>query len=307
MNKTQCKAAVVCLILLTSLSIKAQVPNGDFELWSVEPTLGVLMPDEWSFIAMPEVAVPVTSSTTSHSGELAAYGEVLNTGLPYPADQLTPLLISIQPESSEFGFSVTERYTVLTGFFQFLPVEGDEFHVNVTMLHDTTGIGVGCMSYSDSVQSYAPFSVPINYFSDLNPNFCTIFITICSSSDTTEIHTGSNYLVDDLDLIDTVSIQDGEPFTFADALILKQSYPNPFNSQAKISYELHQDGAMQLLIFDSSGRLVRILVDRHEYAGVHTVMWDGTNANGDLVDSGIYLYRLKTPFGTGRGKMVFLK
>lgn len=307
MNQTKFKGAIAFLFLLTFLSLKAQVPNGGFELWSMEPTLDVLMPDEWFFTAIPGVAVPVTSSTTSHSGELAAYGEVLNTGLPYPADQLTPLLISIQPESSEFGFSVTERYTVLTGFFQFLPVEGDEFHVNVTMLHDTTGIGVGCMSYSDTVQSYAPFSVPINYFSDLNPNFCTIFITICSSSDTTEIHAGSHYLVDDLDLIDTVSIQDGEPSAFADALVSKQSYPNPFNSQTKISYELQQGSAVQLSIFDSSGRLVRNLVDRYEYAGLYTVTWDGTNANGDPVDNGIYIYRLQTPNGTASGKMVFLK
>ena len=308
MNKTQCRAAIVFLILLTSLSIKAQVPNEGFELWSVEPILGVLMPDEWSSIAMPGIAVPVTSSTTSHSGTLAARGEVLNTGLPYPVDQLAPILLSIPTGGSEFGFAVTEKYTELTGFYQFLSFGGDEFHVIATMFHDTTGIGVGCLYYSASALTYTPFSVPISYSSDLNPNFCVIFITITPSSDTTETHAGSYFLVDDLDLDGTVSVHDREESShLPDALILNQNYPNPFNPQTRISYELQQDGAVHLSIFDSSGRLIQTLVDGHESAGIKNVMWDGMNANGNPVANGIYLYRLQTPYGSVSRKMVLLK
>jgi hypothetical protein len=308
MNKTTCKAAIVSLILLMSLSIKAQVPNGGFELWSVEPTLSLLMPDGWSFIAIPGIVVPVTSSATSHSGTLAARGEVLNTGLPYPADRFAPLLISITPSSTEFGFAVTEKYTELTGFYQFESVGGDQFHAIATMFHDTTGIGTGCTSYPASVSAYTPFSVPIIYFSDQNPNFCTITITIIPSIGTNDTHAGSNYLVDDLDLHGTVSVQDGEEPSYPpDALILEQNYPNPFNPQTRISYELQQDGAVQLSIFDSSGRLIQTLVDGHESAGIKNVMWDGVNANGNPVANGIYFYRLQTPYGSVSRKMVLLK
>lgn len=308
MKKTKCKATIVFLILLISLSNKAQVPNGGFELWSLQPVLGVLMPDEWISTVMPGIAVPVTSSISSHSGTLAARGEVLNTGLPYPADRLTPLLISIPPGSTELGFAITEKYKELTGFYQFLPIGGDEFHVTVNMLHDTTGIGVGCLYYSDTALIYTPFSVDINYSSDLNPNFCSIYITICPSSDTTEIHAGSYFLVDDLNLDGTVSVQEGEePSRFSDASILKQNYPNPFNYQTRISYELQKDGIVQLSIFDNSGRIIRNLVEGHEAAGIKTVMWDGMNANGDRVASGIYHYQLQTMHGTLIRKMVFLK
>ena len=58
MIKIRCKATIVIIILLTSLPLKAQVPNAGFELWSVEPLLDVLMPDEWSFTAIPVIAVP---------------------------------------------------------------------------------------------------------------------------------------------------------------------------------------------------------------------------------------------------------
>lgn len=308
MNKIKCKNIIVFLILLTSLSIKAQVPNGGFELWSMEPTLGVLMPDEWSFSAIPFIAVTVTSSATSHSGSLAARGEVLNTELPYPADRLTPVLISIPSEGTEFGFVINEKYTELTGFYQFHSVGGDAFHVTVTMFHDTTGIGVGCLTYSNAASTYTPFSVAIDYDSDLNPNYCAIFISICSSSDTTETHAGSYFLVDDLELDGTVTFQDGEELSkFPDALILNQNYPNPFNSQTRISFGLQQDGIVQLSVFDGSGRLIRNLLEGHESAGIKTFIWDGMNANGDPVANGIYHYRLQTPYGSVSKKMVLLK
>jgi len=306
MNKTKCKTVIVFLILLTSLSMKAQVRNGGFELWSVEPITDMLMPDEWTIIAMPLVVVPVTSSPTSHSGTKAARGEVLSTGLPMPDH--APVLISIPPESEDYGFAVTGKYAELTGFYQFFPVGGDLFHIMAAMLHNTIGIGSGCVSYPDSVSTYTPFSIPIIYSSELSPEFCMITITICASSDSTEIHPGSYFLVDDLVLGGAVSVNDMEATSgFPDALILKQNYPNPFNSQTRISYELQHDGAVKLSIFDSSGRLIRNLVEGHESAGIKTVIWDGMNDNGYPVANGIYLYRLQTPYGSVSRKMGLYK
>lgn len=307
MNKTICKAAIVFLILLTSLSMKSQVPNGGFELWSEEPITDMLMPDEWTIIAIPEFVVPVTSSATSHSGTLAARGEVVSTGLPMP--DLTPILMSIPPESEDdYGFAVTGKYAELTGFYQFFPVGGDLFHVMAAMIHDTIGIASGCVSYPDTASTYTPFSIPIIYFSDLSPEFCMITITICASPDSTEIHAGSYFLVDDLVLGGAVSVNDMEATSgFPGALILKQNYPNPFNSQTRISYELQHDGAVQLSIFDSSGRLIRNLVEGHESAGIKSVIWDGKDAKGYPVANGIYLYRLQTPYGSVSRKMGLYK
>jgi hypothetical protein len=303
MNKTKCKAVIVFLVLLTSLSIKAQVPNGGFESWTLEPALGMLMPDEWIFTAIPEVTAPVTSSTTSHSGTLAARGEVVNTGLPYPADRLTPILITLPQGSEEIGFAVTEKYTELTGFYQFLSVGGDEFHVMVTMLHDTIGVGVGGLSNSASALTYTPFSVAIIYSSGLDPNFCAISITICPSSDSTETHTGSYFLVDDLNMGGAVYIRDREETSrFPDELILKQNFPNPFNPTTYIQYSIPNQEFVSLKIFDILGREVETLVSEFQRVGNHKVVLDGSHLPG-----GVYFYILKAGKFTDTKKLVLIK
>ena len=76
-----------------------------------------------------------------------------------------------------------------------------------------------------------------------------------------------------LDLLH-VSTVDGSvqlPMSFA----LHQNYPNPFNPQTTITYELPESGPVQIAIFDALGRLVAILADEVQLAGVHSVVWDG--------------------------------
>jgi hypothetical protein len=302
------KAAVIFMFSLMSVTLKAQVPNAGFESWSVEPTISVLMPDQWSSTAFPGIAVPVTSSATSHSGTLAARGEVLNTGLPYPADRLTPILISIPVGSEDFGFSVTEKYTELTGFYQFYPIEGDGFHAIATMFHDTTAIGTGCTTYYDSAETYMPFFVPIVYTSELNPNFCVITILIIPPSGTTDTHAGSYYLADDLELGGTSSVQDDEyASNMPVGLTLKQNYPNPFNPVTTISYDIPKPDRVRVHIYDLQGRLVKVLVDVNKEAGQHQVNWNGQDMAGQTVSSGVYYIRIVSGEFTDSKKIMFLK
>ena len=78
----------------------------------------------------------------------------------------------------------------------------------------------------------------------------------------------------------------------ASVVDLKAAYPNPFNPRTSIAYELAKDSRVRLEIFALDGSLVRRLVDRHEGAGPHTVMWDGMNEQGRGASSGVYLYRI---------------
>lgn len=59
--------------------------------------------------------------------------------------------------------------------------------------------------------------------------------------------------------------------------------------------------------FAVAGRLVRTLVDGGQTAGRKFASWDGTDAAGARVSSGIYLYRLETPDGAFTSKMLLLK
>ena len=211
------------------------------------------------------------------------------------------------PGGTGFGFAVTDKYMDLTGFYQFLSVGGDEFHAIATMFHDTTAVGTGCVYYSASAMTYTPFSVPIIYTSDLNPNSCTIIITIVPASGTSDTHAGSWFLVDDLDLTGSTSVQDGEAPSTVHALIINQNYPNPFNPVTTISYDIPKQDRVQVHIYDLKGKLVNVLVDMNKMAGQHEVMWNGQDIVGQTVSSGVYFVRIVAGEFADSKKIMFLK
>jgi hypothetical protein len=75
---------------------------------------------------------------------------------------------------------------------------------------------------------------------------------------------------------------------------LSQNYPNPFTRVTSISFGTSEPGEVSLEVYDVSGRLVRVLVDGTRDANRYLETWDGRNANGTPVSSGIYFYKLKT-------------
>ena len=75
------------------------------------------------------------------------------------------------------------------------------------------------------------------------------------------------------------------------------NYPNPFNPRTRISYTVPAAAVQEpvrLDVYDVAGRLVRVLVNGVQEPGVHQVEWDGADASGVPVASGVYLYRLQT-------------
>jgi flagellar hook assembly protein FlgD len=80
---------------------------------------------------------------------------------------------------------------------------------------------------------------------------------------------------------------------------LHPNFPNPFNPETTIRYDLSAGGPVSLRIYDSAGRLVRTLFEGRDTAGSKTARWDGTNDLGRPVASGIYFCRLSGP-GFGR-------
>ena len=75
---------------------------------------------------------------------------------------------------------------------------------------------------------------------------------------------------------------------------LNQNYPNPFNPTTTISFALPESvDAVRLEIYDVTGTLVRTLATGAHDAGYHDVTWDGRDAGGQPVASGVYLYRLQ--------------
>jgi hypothetical protein len=89
---------------------------------------------------------------------------------------------------------------------------------------------------------------------------------------------------------------------------LHQNVPNPFNPTTSITYNVPTGGArVSLRVYDAAGRLVRTLVDEQRAAGTHAATWDGRDAFGTPVASGVYFYKMIAGSFVESRRMVLLK
>jgi hypothetical protein len=88
---------------------------------------------------------------------------------------------------------------------------------------------------------------------------------------------------------------------------LSQNYPNPFNPMTTIEYSLPEQSQVTLEVFNILGQRVKTLVNAVEPIGRHRIVWDGKDAQGKDVASGIYFYRLEAGEFTDSKRMVILK
>ena len=93
---------------------------------------------------------------------------------------------------------------------------------------------------------------------------------------------------------------------------LLANYPNPFNPETWIPYELATDTTVRITIYNTQGVVIRTLELGHQSAGYYTgrdraAYWDGRNALGEQVASGIYFYQFETDAMSSMRKMVILK
>ena len=88
---------------------------------------------------------------------------------------------------------------------------------------------------------------------------------------------------------------------------LGRNFPNPFNPETQIDYQLPEAGATFLVIYNMLGQSVRTLVQSNQKAGFYRVAWDGRDALGRPVSSGIYLYRLVSGRFVQTRRMILLK
>ncbi len=88
---------------------------------------------------------------------------------------------------------------------------------------------------------------------------------------------------------------------------LYQNFPNPFNPETIIRYDIAAKGIVSLKIFDILGREIKTLINTEQNPGERSVIWNGENNNGTVVTSGVYIYVLESGDFRVAKKLVFLK
>jgi hypothetical protein len=89
--------------------------------------------------------------------------------------------------------------------------------------------------------------------------------------------------------------------------ILEGNYPNPFNPETSIRYQLSEKTHVSLKIFNVKGQLVKTLVNNTQDAGYKKISWNGKDNDNKAVASGIYFYTLETPNSSTSKKMMLMK
>jgi len=128
----------------------------------------------------------------------------------------------------------------------------------------------------------------------------------CEVEDPTNIfkfNIGGNeigFFVDNVKIIDrSLSSVSSKNLSMRDGVIsnfeLFQSYPNPFNMNTRIPFQLSKTERVVLSIYNLQGQLVNTLVNETRDPGMHYIHWDGTDVSQSVVPTGVYIYRLEIP------------
>ena len=89
---------------------------------------------------------------------------------------------------------------------------------------------------------------------------------------------------------------------------LQQNFPNPFNTETMIQYQLPKSCKVVLKIYNTIGQEVRTLVNNEEKeAGYHKVVWNGKDNGGIQLPSGVYVYRIEAGEFVDIKKLIFVK
>jgi len=88
---------------------------------------------------------------------------------------------------------------------------------------------------------------------------------------------------------------------------LHANYPNPFNPETTLRYDIGNASKVELVIYNLLGQKVRTLVDGEQAAGTYSVKWNGLGDDNRQLASGIYVYRLKAGEFVQSRKMMLLK
>ena len=104
---------------------------------------------------------------------------------------------------------------------------------------------------------------------------------------------------------DSVSVLDNIQSSILN--IQLSNYPNPFNPETKIVFNLPEEGNVKLEIYNIKGQKVKTLMDAYTAKGKFTAIWNGKDDNGKPVVSGVYFYQLQTPSKSYVRKCMVLK
>ncbi len=124
-----------------------------------------------------------------------------------------------------------------------------------------------------------------------------------TTSDSLDATVGSGESYDNANItmseLSLTSVENAGNGVLPSSYILNQNYPNPFNPETSISYAIPKSGMVTVSIYNLLGQKIVTLENSRQAAGVYTLHWNGRDAFGAQVSSGIYLVRIQVKNSEG--------
>ncbi len=140
------------------------------------------------------------------------------------------------------------------------------------------------------------------------PGFTDVRIRFRLVTDASGVFPGWN--LDDIEIHEGESptaVAEQEPQGVPQTFALLGNYPNPFNPETTIEYQLPRPGRVEIAVYNLAGQLVRTLLQAPQPAGRFKLRWDGKDDRGANVASGVYLYQLQAEGFSATKKMVLMR
>ena len=98
-----------------------------------------------------------------------------------------------------------------------------------------------------------------------------------------------------------------DPSTNLSTATLEQNFPNPFNPETTIRFQVPRREKITLTLYNMLGQRVATLADKEMDPGFYAIRWNGLDEAGRDVATGLYIYRIDGDFGTMVRKMTLMK
>jgi hypothetical protein len=137
-----------------------------------------------------------------------------------------------------------------------------------------------------------------------NEGSTTLIMVVPNQGPLFELSSSDGFVIQDIKVANSSGLIAS---TVVDQFALMSSYPNPFNPETTISFELFSNSNIDLAIYNMVGQRVSTLMNGFQENGSYDIEWNGTDSYGSELASGIYMVKLVTEQGVLTNKITLLK
>jgi len=279
------------IILLSTIKVKAQIPNPSFEQWQTR-NFGIKQfqdPNNWItnnivFAFTSTGALPIKKTTDSRTGSFAIELEnVPDTSEQKTGASITSGTMNILTQEFNPKFKINAKPSSLNLYYKYYPAGNDSFFVQITIMKNGEFLGAGNYTGGGKNEDYSKLSIPIQYeVENQMPDSASIFIYSSGFGNVTE---GTRLILDDLSFTNA-------PLS-VNHLSINNSinvYPNPAQNQLNIDLEFNQ---ARLNIFAINGKSMQ----------TNTLEKGNNTIDVSALENGIYLVQIISDKGVSNHKI----